>query len=117
MSVGFAVGLNAWVKRMKAGTVLQRLLLGSVPFAAVAAANVANVFLMRGSECFNVSSSTNSSCSSNSSSNNNNSRKEQRQKHQQQEQHRTAALILFVKVYCLLQCIEDKLVYHIYIMH
>lgn len=53
VSVGIAVGLNAWLKRVKARPFVLRLLQGTVPFTAVAGANVANVFCMRGHECIN----------------------------------------------------------------
>eukprot|EP00127_Corallochytrium_limacisporum_P004070 Clim_evm15s157 gene=Clim_evmTU15s157 len=50
-SCSIAVGLNQWVKRTSRLTNAQRASLGRfVPFVAVAAANFANVFLMRSKE-------------------------------------------------------------------
>ncbi|XP_026194200.1 probable mitochondrial transport protein fsf1 [Cyclospora cayetanensis] len=54
VSVGLAVGLNCWLKNLNARPWVQRILQGTIPFTAVAGANVANVFLMRGHECISV---------------------------------------------------------------
>ncbi|CDJ66913.1 tricarboxylate carrier, putative [Eimeria necatrix] len=55
VSVGLAVGLNSWVRRLRAPQLVQQLLQGAVPFASVAAANAANLLLMRWQECSQVS--------------------------------------------------------------
>ncbi|KAL8425674.1 hypothetical protein Efla_003994 [Eimeria flavescens] len=53
VSVGLAVGLNTWLRRLKANPVVLKILQGTVPFTAVAGANVANIYCMRGHECIN----------------------------------------------------------------
>ncbi|KAL8270765.1 hypothetical protein Esti_005320 [Eimeria stiedai] len=53
VSVGLAVGLNTWLRRLRANLVLLKILEGTVPFTAVAGANVANIYCMRGQECIN----------------------------------------------------------------
>ncbi|PHJ18491.1 tricarboxylate carrier protein [Cystoisospora suis] len=50
VSVGLAVGMNAWLRRSKIQGVARKLLQAVVPYTAVATANFGNVLLMRGQE-------------------------------------------------------------------